>query len=104
SEELRDSNVRVSMVSPGPVETGFILDVMEEVPDMVFAQPMSTADEIAALVVESAVDGKIERTHPRMSGYMATMGYLFPALPRLMAPMLSKRGREAKARYTGRAN
>lgn len=99
SEELRESPVRVSMVSPGPVETGFILNDLEEVPDMVFAQPMSSPDDIAEQVVESAKGGKTERTLPRMSGYMATLGYLFPALPRLLAPTMAKRGRETKARY-----
>jgi len=27
------------VVSPGPVDTGFIMDNMDDVPDVVFAQP-----------------------------------------------------------------
>lgn len=102
ADELEGSGVTASIVSPGPVDTGFIMDTLEEVPDLVFAQPMSTADEIAALVVECAADGKLERTHPRFTGFMATLGYLFPFLPPLLRPAMERRGREAKARYRNR--
>ena len=41
-------HLRVSVVSPGPVDTGFLSDV-EHVDVMVFSQPMSTSAEIAAV-------------------------------------------------------
>lgn len=102
AEELEGSGITASMVSPGPVDTGFIMNDLDEVPDIVFAQPMSTADDIAVLVVESAADGRLERTHPRITGVTATLGYLFPALTRLLRPAMERRGREAKSRYRGR--
>ena len=62
AEELASTKIRISVVSPGPVETGFILTDLEHVPDLVFSQPMSTAEEIAALVVEAARGGAREAT------------------------------------------
>jgi len=101
AEELRGTNVRVSVVSPGPVETGFIMDegVIDEVPALVFSQPMSTADEIADLVLASAADGARERTKPAFSAKLATMGYLFPGLRRALIPVLERKGRAAKKKY-----
>lgn len=102
AEELESTGITVSAVSPGPVETGFLLADVEEVPDLVFSQPMSTADEVAALVLDSAADGALERTCPTMSGYLATAGYLLPQLPRLLRPVLEYQGRSAKQRYLDR--
>ncbi len=99
AEELHDSGIRVSVVSPGPVETGFILDDLDDVPDLVFAQPMSTADEIAALVFACAGDGNRERVTPAVSGKLATLGYLFPPAARILRPLMEVRGRRVKRRY-----
>jgi short-subunit dehydrogenase len=99
AEELADSGITVSVVSPGPVDTQFLMDNMEHVPDKVFSQPMSTADTIASLIVQCALDGKLERAWPRVSGYLATIGYLSPRLTRALAPMLERHGRKQKERY-----
>jgi short-subunit dehydrogenase len=99
AEELEGSGITVSAVSPGPVETGFILKELEDVPDVVFSQPMSTAGEIADLIVKCAADGALERAYPASTAYLATVGYLIPQIPRLLRPLLERRGREAKARY-----
>lgn len=99
AEEVRGASVKVSVVSPGPIATGFILDDPDQVPDLVFSQPMSTAEEIAALVLDCAHDGVIERTRPKLGAKMATLGYLFPPLRRAMQPLLEARGRAAKKKY-----
>lgn len=99
AEELRGTDVRVSLVSPGPIDTGFITRDLENVPDIVFSQPMSTAEEVAAAVCDCADDGRLERTIPRLSGALATAGYLVPDLPRLLRPLLETQGRRAKARF-----
>lgn len=97
--ELAGSGVSASVVSPGPIETGFILDDPDSVPDIVFSQPMSTAAEIADLIVACAVDGRTERSQPYSSHLTATLGYLFPRLPPLLRPALERKGRRAKQRY-----
>lgn len=104
AEELRDTNIRVSVVSPGPVDTAFITDpsVIETVPPIVFAQPMSTADEIAGLVLDSAADGARERTKPAFSGKLATLAYLLPAMRRVLAPVMERKGVREKKKYMAR--
>jgi short-subunit dehydrogenase len=104
AEELRGTNVRVCVVSPGPVETGFILDPsrIETVPPLVFSQPMSTPDEIADLILASAADGARERTKPAFSGKLATLGYLVPSMRRLLAPVIERKGEREKKKYIAR--
>ena len=97
--ELEGSGITASVVSPGPVDTGFIMDNMDDVPDVVFAQPMSTAEDIARAVLDCAADGVDERVIPRLTGYLATAGYLFPGLQRLLAPLMEQRGKQAKERH-----
>lgn len=102
AEELRGTGVTVSVVSPGPVDTAFIMDDLDHVPDIVLSQPMSTAEDIAALVVACAADGRPERATPRLSGALATMAYVAPGLHRVLRPLLERQGRKNRARYQAR--
>jgi len=99
AEELRDTGVTVSTVAPGPVETGFILTDLDEVPDYVFSQPMSTAEQMAGLILDCAADGRRERAIPKNSARLATLGFHLPLLTKLLRPLLSKKGARMKKRY-----
>ena len=101
--ELDGTGVTASVVSPGPVDTGFIMTDIDHVPDLVFSQPVSTADQIAELVLQCIRDGKTERCKPAFSAKLATMGYLFPQMRRAVRPALERKGRKAKDKYRARS-
>jgi hypothetical protein len=92
------SPVQVSVVSPGPVSTGFILDDLDSVGDVTLAQPMSTPTEIAALVLACAADGRPERQRPRASGILAAVARELPFLRRWLRPVMERRGRRVRER------
>jgi short-subunit dehydrogenase len=104
ADELAGSAIKVAVVSPGPVDTGFIMTDLDRVPDVVFSQRVSTASQIAALVLDSAADGRRERTPSRGSSFVTTFGYLFPTLRSRLMPMLERRGRAAKEKFRRRAS
>jgi short-subunit dehydrogenase len=99
SEELRGSGITVSVVSPGPVDTGFIQAGLEEIPDIVFSQPMSSPGEIARVIVRCAQHGHRECSIPRYSGYLTTLGYLMPRMARALKPLFVRMGQRRKQRY-----
>ena len=102
AEELNETAVSVSLVSPGPIDTGFIMGHIEDVPDLVFSQPMSTAEDIAKAILACAEDGVRERAIPAASGMLATAGYLMPTLRKVAKPLLLRTGAKAKKRYLKR--
>lgn len=95
-EELRGSNIKIAAVSPGPIDTGFIMADIDKVADLTFSQPLSTADEVAHEILKLCSNDSLERSMPPISGLLTTITYLFPALGRLMRPALEKKGRRVK--------
>jgi short-subunit dehydrogenase len=71
AEELAGTGITASVVSPGSIDTGFIMDGIDQVPDRVFSQPMSTAEEIADLELACILDG---RGRPAKAVYRARVG------------------------------
>jgi short-subunit dehydrogenase len=102
ADELRGSGVTVSCVSPGPVDTQFIMAELDTVSDLTMSQPLVTADQVAALVLASALDGRLERATPRLSGALATLGYVAPSMRRVLRPLLERIGRRNKDRLRAR--
>ena len=99
ADELRGSGVHVGVVSPGPIDTGFIMEELDAVEDIVFSQPMSTAAEVADAVLTVARGDAVEICLPPFSGKLTTMSYLFPGLRRWMRPRLYALGRKNKEKY-----
>ena len=95
-EELVDSGIKVAVVSPGPIDTGFIMSNIDIVADITFSQPMSSADEVAAEIVRLCTNTKPERSMPPLSGLLTTISYLFPSFGKMMRPALDARGRRVK--------
>jgi short-subunit dehydrogenase len=100
-DELGERGLTACLVSPGPVDTGFFGDVAH-VPDLVFSQPMRSADQVADAVMECLHTGVREIAIPRLSGTLATVGYLFPSLARGLRPLLERRGAANKRAYMAR--
>ena len=98
AEELHGTNVTVSAVSPGPVDTGFIMDDLDEVEDIALSQTICTADDVARMILDCAADGRREREFPVSGGKLATLAYLAPGLRRVLKPRLVARGAAQKAR------
>jgi len=99
ADELRGSNVNIGVVSPGPIDTGFIMDEIDEVEDIVFSQPMSSAQEVAEAIVQIANGEEIEICMPAKSAKATSLLYLFPAFRRWLRPRLSAAGRKNKEKY-----
>jgi short-subunit dehydrogenase len=96
AEEMAGGNIKIATVSPGPIDTGFIMDNIDRVADITFSQPMSTADEVAEVIMNLCLNDKRERSMPPVSGLLTTLAYLFPWLGRLLQPLLIRRGRRVK--------
>ncbi len=98
ADELRGANIKVATVSPGPIDTGFIMANIDNVSDLTFSQPISTADQVAIEIMKLCVNNKIERSMPPVSGLLTTLTYLFPGFARAMRPALESKGRRVKRR------
>lgn len=101
-DELREAGINVGVVSPGPIDTGFIMDEIDQVEDIVFSQPMSSAEQVADAVISIASGEYDEISLPAISGKLTTLSYLFPALRRFLRPKLYEMGRKNKNKYRDR--
>ena len=102
ADELRDSGISVGSVSPGPIDTGFIMDEIDEVEDIVFSQPMSTAQQVAEGIMAVASGDEVEVVLPAASAKLTHISYLFPKLRRRLRPKLYEQGRKNKEKYRNR--
>ncbi len=99
AEELEETGVNVSVISPGPVHTPFIMDNLEKLHDLVLSPPVSNPSDIAEMILHTAQDGKIERIKPYHTGVLAKIGFMFPAIKKLVRPIMELQGRKKKNFY-----
>jgi short-subunit dehydrogenase len=102
AEELRGSNIKLAAVSPATILTGFITSNFDQVEDINFSQPIVTAEEVAHEIVKLVANNGRERSIPQITGILATLGYLFPGLYRLLRPHLARKGRSVKRKLKAR--
>lgn len=98
SEELRGTGVKLALVSPGPLDTGFIMDNLDVVADLTMSQPISTAEEVARAVVDICGNRQKEIAMPASSAVLSRIIAVMPWLRRLVQPVLEKKGAKVKAR------
>ena len=97
-QELEGTGIKVAVVSPGPVDTGFIMDNLDEVEDIVFSQPMSSAEDVAQTILDLCGNKLREQDMPVSTGMLATAAYLMPWLSKIIRSSLERKGAREKAR------
>ena len=95
-DELKHAGIKLAAVSPGPIDTGFIMSNIDNVTELTFSQPIVTADEVANEIIKLCANDKRERSMPPLSGLLTTVSYLFPGIGNMMRPLLLAKGRRVK--------
>lgn len=103
AEEIRDSGIKLAVVSPGPISTQFILADIDKTSDLTFSQPMSTAEEVAQAILDLCGNNQRELAMPAISGVLTTLSYLMPWLGRALRPALERRGNRVKKELKAKA-
>ena len=75
------------------------MDEIDEVEDIVFSQPMSTAQQVAEGIMAVASGDEVEVVLPAASAKLTHISYLFPKLRRRLRPKLYEQGRKNKEKY-----
>jgi short-subunit dehydrogenase len=102
-EELLGSGIKIAVVSPGPIDTGFIMSDVDEVSDLTFSQPISTVDEVAQAILDLCGNNRCEQSMPAISGVLTMLTYLFPWLGRAARPILERKGASVKRKLKAQA-
>ena len=103
AEEIRDSDIKLAVVSPGPISTQFILADIDTTSDLTFSQPMSSAEEVAQAILDLCGNKQRELAMPAISGVLTTASYLMPWLGRALRPALERKGSRVKKELKAKA-
>ena len=98
ADELIDSGIKIAIVSPGPIDTGFIMSDIDRVSDLTFSQPLSSAEAVAQAILDLCGNRQTEQSMPAMSGVLTAVTYLMPWVGRLVRPALERKGAAVKRR------
>ena len=103
ADELIGSGIKVAVVSPGPIDTGFIMNDIDRVSDLTFSQPLSSAEAVAQAILDLCGNRQTEQSMPAVSGVLTAVTYLMPWAGRLARPALERRGAAVKRRLKAEA-
>ncbi len=96
--ELAGSGIKLAVVSPGPIDTGFIMADIDATSDLTFSQPLSTTQDVAQAILDLCGNNIREQSMPWLSGVLTLLMSLFPGLAQKVRPMLERKGARVKAR------
>jgi len=96
--ELAGSGIKLAVVSPGPIDTGFIMADIDATSDLTFSQPLSTAQDVAQAILDLCSNNVREQSMPWLSGVLTLLMSLFPGLAQRVRPVLERKGARVKAR------
>jgi short-subunit dehydrogenase len=96
ADELRGSNIKLGVISPGAIDTAFIMENIDDVADVNFSQPLSTAEQVADEILALCLNEKREKGMPLAGAILTSLNYIFPWLRGLIMPTLERRGRRFK--------
>jgi short-subunit dehydrogenase len=103
AEEIRDSGIKLGVVSPGPIATQFILADIDKTSNLTFSQPMSSAEEVAQAILDLCGNNQREQAIPAISGVLTTLTYLLPWFGRTLRPALERKGARVKKEIKAKA-
>ena len=103
NEEMRARGVSLCAVSPGPISTPFVLDDLDNTPDLVFSQPFLAAEDVADAVLACTQDRKRERAMPASTLFLARLVQWAPWLQQWVRPALEKKGARIKEEWRAKA-
>jgi len=103
AEEIRDSGIKLAVVSPGPITTQFILADIDTTSDLTFSQPLSSAEEVGQAILDLCGNKQREQAMPAISGVLTTLSYLMPWLGRALRPALERKGSRVKKELKAKA-
>lgn len=103
ADEMQDASIKFAVVSPGPIDTGFIMDDVDRVSDLTFSQPISSAEEVAQAILDLCGNQQREVAMPPISGVLTSISGSVPWLARLLRPSLERKGQRVKAELKAEA-
>jgi short-subunit dehydrogenase len=80
AEELRNDTIKVALVAPGPVDTGFIMDNLDRASDLTFSQPMTS--RYLRKQQDRGIDAEEHRDHRESELRLPVARQVHAALPR----------------------
>ena len=103
-EELRGANIKVAIVSPGPIDTAFIMSNLDVVADLTMSQPITTAEEVAQAILDLCGNRQREIALPAVTAWLSRFFMIFPWLRRLLLPVFEAKGARVKQKLKAARN